>query len=49
MFDMTFEVRADSSEEALEILMSATAGVDLYDGGDKVEFIYVDGGEKVED
>ncbi|MFA5626089.1 MAG: hypothetical protein WC965_01130 [Thiohalomonadaceae bacterium] len=49
VFDMTFAVRADSSEEALEILMSATAGVELYDGGDKVEYTYIEGGEEVED
>lgn len=48
VFDVTYAVRADTSERALLRLMSALDGVEHYDGGDIVEFVYVEGGEEVE-
>lgn len=48
VFDVTYAVTAETSEQALLRLMSALGGVEHYDGGDKVEFVYVDGGEEVE-
>lgn len=48
VFDVTYAVTADTSEQALLRLMAALDGVEHYGGGDKVEFVYVDGGEEVE-